>query len=156
MARGGVEYSHEKNMVETMKDIRDSMSPWKWSALWKSKGECFYKVRRDGTIRLYRTSEGIGFCWADMKVAPIRGGGTAMILKTAADPGMKFGAWLLCVMAILLVARDWVNYGGAMFVRDLPYLLVAAAALLLIGMAGRETPKVVRYIEQELGWKRAR
>lgn len=156
MARGGVEYGHEKSIVEVMTDIKNNTTPWKWSALWKTKGTCFYKVRRDGTIRLYRTGEGMAFCWGDMKMAPIRGGGTAMILKTAADPGIKLGAWLLCVLAVLLIARDWVAYGSAMLVRDLPYLLVVAAALLLTGMTGRETPKLVRYIEQELGWKRAR
>lgn len=156
MARGGVEYSHEKNIVEVMTDVKNSMGPWKWSALWKTTDECFYSVRRDGTIRIYRTGKGLAFCWADMKMAPIRGGGTAMIMKTAAGAGMKFGAWLLCVMALLLIARDWVSYGGAMLIRDLPYLLVVVAALFLTGMAGRETPKVVRYVEQELGWKRAR
>ena len=157
MPRGGVEYEHSRNMVEAMTDIRDRLPEWKWSALWKTKGACFYKVRRDGTIRLYRTSEKVGYCWADLKMSPVRGGGTAMLMKTANTAGMHMGVWLLCVMCLFLFVRDWVEYHSVdVLLQDIPYLLVSAAAVLLVFMTSRETPKLVRFVETELGWKRAR
>ncbi len=157
MPRGGMEYEHTKNIMEAMTDIRDRTEAWRVSALWKKKGACFYKVRRDGTIRLYRTSEGIGFCWADLRMAAIRGGGTAMLVKTAATNGIKLFAWVLCVICLFMVAHDWVEYRSVvLLLRDVPYLLLAGVAVLLTAMAGRETPKLIQFIEQDLGWKRAR
>lgn len=156
MARGGIEYEHKKNIKEVMLDIKNGYQPWKWKNLFTTRGECFYKVRRDGTIRLYRTGEKIGFCWADMRITPVRGGESAMILKTAAGAGMKLGAWMLCVICLFMVAHDWVEYGSAMVVRDIPYLLLAALVVLLSVMTGQETPKLIGLIEKDLGWRRAR
>lgn len=156
MPRGGIEYQHSRNIVEVMTDIRDRLEPWKWSKLWKTKGTCFYKVRRDGTIRLYRTGEKSGFCWADMKMSPVRGGGTAMVVHTAATVGLKLFAWALCVVCLFMVAHDYVELGGGALVRDVPYLLLCVLAVVLTLMAGRETPKLIQFIEQDLGWKRAK
>ncbi|MGE4277172.1 MAG: hypothetical protein AB7E30_08340 [Lawsonibacter sp.] len=157
MPRGGIEYQNKKNLIEVMADIKDKAEPWKASALWKTKNACFYQARRDGTIRLYRTGGRSGFCWADLKLVPVRGGGTIMIVNTAASTGLKLLAWALCVVCLFMVANDWVEYGsGPFFVRDLPYLLLSALAVVLTLMTGRETPKLLRFLEQDLGWERAR
>ncbi|MEA4932188.1 MAG: hypothetical protein VB071_01130 [Lawsonibacter sp.] len=157
MPRGGMEYQHKKNLFEVMNDIKEKAEPWKTSALWKTKDACFYKARRDGTIRMYRTGGRNGFCWADLKLVPIRGGGTIMIVNTAATMGTKLLAWALCVVCLFMVAHDWVEYGGGSFLaRDLPYLLVCALAVVLTLMTGRETPKLLQFLEQDLGWERAR
>lgn len=157
MPRGGIEYEHSKNIKQAMEDIRDSTQPWRLSALWRSREAVFYKVRRDGTIRLYRTARGLGFCWADLRMAPVRGGSAAMLVKTAATGGVKLFAWALCVACLFMVAHDWVEYRSwALLARDMPYLALTAAAVLLTLMAGRETPKLLQFIEGDLGWRRAR
>ncbi len=157
MPRGGIEYQHKKDLLEVMRGIKENAEPWKGSALWKTRDACFYQARRNGTIRMYRTGGRRGFCWADIKLAPVRGGGTTMVVNTAATTGMKLLAWAMCVVCLFLVAHDWMEYGGApALLRDLPYLLVCGLAVALTWMTGRETPKLLRFLEQDLGWKRAR
>lgn len=157
MARGERYYEHTKNMPQAMIDIRDSMEPWHWSALWRKRGRCFYKVRRDGTIRLYRTGERLGFGWADLKMSPIRGGGTTMMVNTAAAASIKLLTWALCVVCLFMVAYDHQQYKGwAVVAHDWPYLALCAAAVALALITGRETPKLISVIEKELGWRRTR
>ncbi|MGI5963638.1 MAG: hypothetical protein ACOX7N_08000 [Lawsonibacter sp.] len=157
MARGGIEYHNSKNMMEAMTDIRDRLQPWKLSALWRGRGTCYYKVRRDGVIRLFRTSETLGFCWAELRMAQIRGNaGTAMIVRTASTVGLKILTWIVCVISVFMVAHDWVEYGSAVALRDWPYVVLCVVVVLLTWMTSRETPKLLQLLENDLGWRRAR
>lgn len=155
MAKYALVYEHRLGLAEAMTALRDSTRPWKLSALWRAKGCCFHKLRRNGTIRLYRTGDRLGFCWADLRMRPVRGGGTLMEVTTATTAGAKWLAWLLCVICLFTAVYDCVELGGVQ-ARDWPYFLLCAVAVVLAGMTGRETPRLLQFLEQELGWRRAR
>ena len=156
MAKNSLVYETGQNMVEAMMALRDHTRPWKLSALWRTKDTCFHKVSRRGAIRLYRTGSGLGFCWADVKMKPIRGGGTVISVSTATTAGAKWITWLLCVICIFGTAHEWLEYGSEAVSRLLPYLLLCLLAVILTLMTGRETPKLLRFLEETLRWKPAK
>ena len=146
-------YETGQNLMEAMMGLRDHSQPWKLSALWRTKDACFYKVSRRGSIRLYRTGTGLGFCWADLKMRPAHGGGTVIAVSTATTAGAPWITWLLCVICTFGTAKVWVESGSGAVIRLLPYLLLCLLALLLTLMTGRETSKLLRFLEDTLRWK---